>query len=240
MGDQLFAVAWDHDNFRVAEGHYRPIPNPTTAFTASNPAYHHHIHINMSTAATSAAASAAAHKPILAERFKTKVCQNFETTGVCPYEARCMFAHGDHELRTKQMNLNDNLVTEEAIKAFQKARAIAAKSAQKKRERDEEKKLKSTSPKAAAAMLAVAPSEEETAAAEVAVSADDSSSEGATPRHHAAVKQTFVLEYDASKYVSPLAAAMMCRPVLVAETCHCAACRDGEAHTDGAAAILLA
>jgi hypothetical protein len=58
------------------------------------------------------------HKPILAERFKTKMCQNYEREGFCPYEARCMFAHGEHELRTKEMNYRDNLVTEEAIKEF--------------------------------------------------------------------------------------------------------------------------
>jgi hypothetical protein len=67
----------------------------------------------------------AEHKPILAERFKTKMCQNHTKTGVCPYEARCMFAHGDADLRTKEMNLQDNLVTEDAIKAFQRARALA-------------------------------------------------------------------------------------------------------------------
>jgi hypothetical protein len=73
------------------------------------------------------------HKPILAERFKTKVCNTFVQTGVCPYEARCMFAHGDQDLRTKQMNLHDNLVTEEAIKAFQRARMIAARAAAQKK-----------------------------------------------------------------------------------------------------------
>jgi hypothetical protein len=69
------------------------------------------------------------HKPILAERFKTKMCQNYEREGFCPYEARCMFAHGGHELRTKEMNYRDNLVTEEAIREFLAIRtspAIAA------------------------------------------------------------------------------------------------------------------
>jgi hypothetical protein len=60
-------------------------------------------------------------KAILAERFKTKLCQNYERHGHCPYESRCMFAHGDHDLRTKEMNLVDNLVTEEAIKNYRKS-----------------------------------------------------------------------------------------------------------------------
>jgi hypothetical protein len=58
------------------------------------------------------------HKPLLAERFKTKLCQKYESHGHCPYEARCMFAHGHHDMRSKEMNYRDNLVTEEAIKSF--------------------------------------------------------------------------------------------------------------------------
>jgi hypothetical protein len=59
------------------------------------------------------------HKPILAERFKTKLCRTFSDTGSCPYEERCMFAHGEANLRTKEMNLADKLTTEEAIRNFQ-------------------------------------------------------------------------------------------------------------------------
>eukprot|EP00388_Colpodella_angusta_P010688 GDKJ01027734.1.p1 GENE.GDKJ01027734.1~~GDKJ01027734.1.p1 ORF type:complete len:301 (+),score=35.05 GDKJ01027734.1:113-904(+) len=61
---------------------------------------------------------------ILAERFKTKVCRNFITQGFCPYESRCMFAHGDAEMRTAEMNIRDGLFTEEAIKAFKRAYRI--------------------------------------------------------------------------------------------------------------------
>jgi hypothetical protein len=61
------------------------------------------------------------HKPILAERFKNKMCRTFIETGSCPYEERCMFAHGDADLRTKEMNLADKLTTEEAIRSFQRA-----------------------------------------------------------------------------------------------------------------------
>ena len=58
---------------------------------------------------------------VLAERYKTKMCRNFMTTGACPYHHRCMFAHGYHELRTTDMNVQDGLMTEEAIKSFQRA-----------------------------------------------------------------------------------------------------------------------
>lgn len=61
-------------------------------------------------------------KNVLAERYKTKLCRNYLETGKCPYEARCMFAHGGHELRSTQMNLDDGLVTEEAIRMFQRHR----------------------------------------------------------------------------------------------------------------------
>jgi hypothetical protein len=72
------------------------------------------------------------HKPILAERFKTKMCRNFVETGECPYEIRCMFAHGDDEMRSKTMNLADGLVTEDAIKNFQRAAAERHRKASKK------------------------------------------------------------------------------------------------------------
>lgn len=59
-------------------------------------------------------------KHILANRYKTKMCKNFVAKGECPYEVRCMFAHGEHELRTSEDNVRDGLVTEEAIRAFQR------------------------------------------------------------------------------------------------------------------------
>jgi hypothetical protein len=58
--------------------------------------------------------------PRLAERFKTKLCRNWVTTGSCPYEQRCMFAHGDDEMRTREWNFRDGLTTETAIKEFQR------------------------------------------------------------------------------------------------------------------------
>jgi len=65
------------------------------------------------------------HKPILAERFKTKMCRTWVDKGECPYEFRCMFAHGEADLRTKAMNVADGLTTDEAIRAFQYAAAPA-------------------------------------------------------------------------------------------------------------------
>jgi hypothetical protein len=83
------------------------------------------------------------HKPILAERFKTKMCRNYVEKGECPYEIRCMFAHGDDEMRTKQMNLTDGLTTEEAIKTFQRAQAEKnRKSAKKSQKRQLQKVTK--------------------------------------------------------------------------------------------------
>lgn len=61
-------------------------------------------------------------KNILAKRYKTKLCRNYLETGKCPYDARCMFAHGGYELRSTQMNLDDGLVTEKAIRMFQRHR----------------------------------------------------------------------------------------------------------------------
>lgn len=58
-------------------------------------------------------------KHILASRYKTKLCKSFLATGRCPYEVRCMFAHGEEEVRTSEQNIADGLTTEEAIKIFQ-------------------------------------------------------------------------------------------------------------------------
>jgi hypothetical protein len=57
--------------------------------------------------------------PILADRFRTKVCRNFVAKGTCPYTDRCMFAHGDAQLRTPEMNFRDNLLTGAAIRDYQ-------------------------------------------------------------------------------------------------------------------------
>lgn len=66
---------------------------------------------------------------ILAERFKTQMCRNYEKKGSCPYENKCMFAHGDADLRTPEMNVRDGLFTEESIEAFRRAQRLLKKRA---------------------------------------------------------------------------------------------------------------
>eukprot|EP00672_Neobodo_designis_P008217 CAMPEP_0174877834 /NCGR_PEP_ID=MMETSP1114-20130205/82457_1 /TAXON_ID=312471 /ORGANISM="Neobodo designis, Strain CCAP 1951/1" /LENGTH=202 /DNA_ID=CAMNT_0016113221 /DNA_START=284 /DNA_END=892 /DNA_ORIENTATION=- len=65
-----------------------------------------------------ATADGAEHKPILAQRFRTKMCKNHVERGECPYVHRCMFAHGESELRTTEQNVADRLFSEDAIRAF--------------------------------------------------------------------------------------------------------------------------
>ena len=74
----------------------------------------------MQAVAHSTSAGTQDQRHVLAERYKCKLCRNYVVNGECPYEFRCMFAHGEHELRTMEMNLKDGLITEEAIKAFQR------------------------------------------------------------------------------------------------------------------------
>lgn len=85
--------------------------------------HHHHPHSGQNFQPAASATSAQGSNPerhVLAERYKTKMCRNYVQTGECPYEVRCMFAHGDHELRTCEMNIRDGLISEESIKAFQR------------------------------------------------------------------------------------------------------------------------
>jgi len=73
------------------------------------------------------------HRPVLAERYKTKLCKTFMDTGACIYEHRCMFAHGEFDLRTKEMNIRDGLVRSDALKMFQKGMQLALKAAAENR-----------------------------------------------------------------------------------------------------------
>lgn len=86
--------------------------------------HHHHHHDGVDTADVDAEDESKKH--IMAERYKTKMCKNFVSTGACPYEVRCMFAHGDGELRTAEMNMADGLTSEEAIKAYQQKQRRAS------------------------------------------------------------------------------------------------------------------
>ena len=51
--------------------------------------------------ASAAAAAARAKDPL---RYKTVECENWARDGKCPYGARCQFAHGAHELRSRSTN----------------------------------------------------------------------------------------------------------------------------------------
>lgn len=85
-------------------------------------------------AAVAAAERAVERKAVLADRYKTRMCRNYEESGRCPYENKCMFAHGDAELRTTEMNLEDGLVTEEAIKAFQRQQLLKKQAMQQQQQ----------------------------------------------------------------------------------------------------------
>ena len=193
----------------------------------------------MSAAKTCNAAAAAAaqseedRKPILATRFKTSMCKNYKTKGSCPYEARCMFAHGDAELRTKKMNLADGLVTEEAIKAFQRAGNVATRTTAKKVERPAKKMGSSLTDSIASstnewqASATASEHGDEPSAADMSrrhscIESDDDSaaptmefaSATSTPSKSAcgARSSPYVeapFEYDLAKFVSPLAAVML-------------------------------
>jgi len=65
-------------------------------------------------------------KAILADRYKTRLCRNFTETHECPYETRCMFAHGEEDLRTPEENYAQGLTSEESIRAHQKLLARKA------------------------------------------------------------------------------------------------------------------
>lgn len=51
-------------------------------------------------------------------RFRTEKCRTYEACGKCNYRDKCMFAHGDDEMRTSKMNEIDGLVDEKAIRGW--------------------------------------------------------------------------------------------------------------------------
>lgn len=58
--------------------------------------------------------------PIVAMRYRTRMCYNIAVSGTCEYQTRCMFAHSAEELRTPAMNLRDGLTSEAAVRKFQR------------------------------------------------------------------------------------------------------------------------
>jgi hypothetical protein len=75
-----------------------------------------------------------ATKPIDASQYRTKLCSNYLTHGACTYGPRCMFAHGDVELRTREMNASDQLETTHDITTLRNAERRAVKEADRRRE----------------------------------------------------------------------------------------------------------
>lgn len=60
---------------------------------------------------------------IVARRFRTRVCQIFMDDGVCPYDEQCIFAYGEHELRTPKQNVADGITSRNGIYAFRRREA---------------------------------------------------------------------------------------------------------------------
>jgi hypothetical protein len=57
-------------------------------------------------------------------RFRTALCEKYEIYGSCPYQCKCMFAHGPGELRTPEMNEADELISDKAIRSFLRNLAV--------------------------------------------------------------------------------------------------------------------
>ena len=157
----------------------------------------------------SATTPAADRKAIVGERYKTTMCKNYKLHGECPYESRCMFAHGDHELRTKQMNQADGLRTEEDIRAFRAQQLEAAA-----------RPASTSSAKSDVDLASVASETEEphalytrfTPASLQPVALAQPASRGSMTT---SIVSTALAEADNAKFVSPLAAAMM-----IGRQCH--------------------
>ena len=54
-----------------------------------------------------------------ATRFKTKLCRHFAESGVCPFQSRCVFSHGQAELRTSDENRTSGIVSEQSLRDHQ-------------------------------------------------------------------------------------------------------------------------
>jgi len=59
-------------------------------------------------------------------RYKTKLCKHWLETGMCPFQGRCIFSHGQEEIRTSEENRAKGLTTESALREVQN-RASAAR-----------------------------------------------------------------------------------------------------------------
>ena len=59
-------------------------------------------------------ATPAKEAKIDATRFKTKLCRHYMESGVCPFQSRCVFSHGQVELRTSDENRTNGIVSEQS------------------------------------------------------------------------------------------------------------------------------
>ena len=61
-----------------------------------------------------------------ARHFKTQLCNNFYALGLCKYNKKCLFAHGEGDVRSVAQNVADGLVTDKSIRKFQRHQAAMA------------------------------------------------------------------------------------------------------------------
>jgi hypothetical protein len=65
---------------------------------------------------------------LIPQKFRTRLCEHFGKEGTeCPFGRSCMFAHGPHQLRTEQKNIEDGLVTAEAVRSFRAIKQASAR-----------------------------------------------------------------------------------------------------------------
>ncbi|KAJ9470715.1 Zinc finger protein zfs1 [Diplonema papillatum] len=67
------------------------------------------------TAGANASKRPAHAKDTILRLYKTKICKNWQSSGACPYHAKCMFAHGYPELREQTQR------SAEALRSFNAA-----------------------------------------------------------------------------------------------------------------------
>lgn len=62
---------------------------------------------------------------ILPDRYKTQLCETHKTGASCRYGTACVFAHDEHELRTRQVNTDDSMTTAAALRLRRAGRVAA-------------------------------------------------------------------------------------------------------------------
>jgi hypothetical protein len=59
-------------------------------------------------------------------RFKTQLCRSHAVDGGCLYKYKCVFAHGEAELRTEELNQQEGIVSEAAIRDWRRKNRLEA------------------------------------------------------------------------------------------------------------------